>query len=311
MATDLKPSDVTGASDLLASKTNSISSFTKTTPENFTSTATSTITSSVGDPIASVLNKTLAKIADVSTLADSKVDDLTKELDNYQSKNGQVQVVGNQIIITVSAADAAKGEAERNALSQRVSSIKNTLTTLNSTIGTLSTISNTVSVISKVLTVQEAVLTANPVTGGIFAVFKEAIKIVFLKDMLTSYNSVISDQLSKSKQTLDQLTQKFLSLQVTLNIQDGSNTGENVTQEDAMSNIAQDNLGGDGIDSSTDVYTAFSNKVYILKVEKLASNQLVGRAYEQSTGLLAAQTSPSYISSADDLLNEIKTIVNA
>jgi hypothetical protein len=308
---DITPSQASGISNTINSNTNSISSFTQTTPEKFTANATSTITSAVSDPIAGVLNKTLSKLANVSSLATAKVDDLTKELDSYQAKNGQVQIIGNQIVITVTSQNVAQGEAERNALTQRISSIKNTLTTLTSTIGTLSTISNTVSVVQKLLTVQEALLNANPVTAAAFTVFKTAIKVVFLKDMLNSYTNVISSQLSQNQQILDQLTQKFLSLQVTLNVQDQSNTGNQVSEQQAASNVSQNLLGGDGIDSATDTFTSFSNVTYILKVEKLSSNQLVGRAYDQASGQLAAQTSPSYISSAADLLNEIKQIVSS
>ena len=175
----LSPTDVSGISNTISDNTNSISSFTSTTPEKFTSNITNTVSSAVGDPIGGVLNKTLSKIADVSTLAESKVDDLTKELNNYQSKNGRVQIIGNKIVITVSSKDASKGEAEQKAITQRVNSIKTTLLTLNTTINTLSTIANSISIRQKLLDVQEVLMTANLGTKAAFTGFKQAIKIVF------------------------------------------------------------------------------------------------------------------------------------
>ena len=309
---NLSTQDVSSVNNTIQSNPNSISSLSTSNSSQFVSGIMNNGTSAVGDPINAILSKTLNKIATVSVSANKKIDDFITQLTNYQSKNGQVSVVGNQIIITVTSKDAAKGQAEEQIIQNQINSIRNILNTLNSTINALSAISQTISVIMSILDVQEALIGINPIAKVAFTVFKTAIKVVFLKDMLGTYSNLIQNQITESSQELNLLTQKFMGLQVSLNIKDNTGQGIATTPSEALSNITQDLLGGSpNTSNQSNIFTANNSHVYILKVEKIGTSQLIGKAIDQQTGELAAQTSPSYISTSDELIQELKTIINA
>lgn len=294
-------------SNTLAANTNSISSLTPSNTKSFTNKITSPVSSAIQDPIKTVLNKALSNIAITSTQAQKKIDDLQTNLLSYLDKNSQVQVIGNNIVITVTSQDKAKGQAEQSAIQSQINSIRNTLNVLQNTIGTLSTITQTINVLLTSLTVMESLIAVNPITKASFNVFKQAIKVVFLRDMLTSYLSVIGQQLAQSSTQLSQFTAKFMNLQVTLNVQDASNTGNSVNLDQSLSNVSQTVLGP----NQPQTYNSFSGKTYILTVIEQNDHQLIGKAVDQTSGQLAAQTSPSFISTPDDLISELKTIINA
>ena len=82
-----------------------------------------------------------------------------------------------------------------------------------------------------------------------------------------------------------------------------------MTEDDALSSLADDLLGQD-INSYTQEFTADDNGQYILQVEKYGDKELIAKAYDKFSGLVASQTAPSYITNPEDLLNELKTILN-
>jgi len=292
-------------SNTIAASSTSISSLTASNTKSFTNSITSPTTgTAIQDPVKTVLTKTLSSIATTSNLADKKISDLQTSLNSYLNKNSLVQVVGNKIVVTVTNQNKAQGQAEQSAIQSQVNSINSTLGVLQKTIGTLSTITSTISVLLTALTVMESLIAVNPAAATAYTVFKQAIKVVFLKDMLTSYLSIITQQLSQSSSQLSQMTAKFNDMQVTLNIQDNANVGNNITPTQAIVNVtpapgnAQSYAPGDG-------------KTYTLTVTKQADGQLVGKAVDSVSGQLVAQTAPSFISSSDDLINELKAIINA
>lgn len=297
-------------SNTIAANSNSISSLNSSNTKSFTNNITSSVSSAIQDPVKSVLSKTLSSIATTTNQAEKKIQDLQSNLSSYLNKNSTVQVVGNKIVISVTSQNKAQGQAEQYAIQSHVNSIKNTLNTLHTTIGTLSTITSTITVLLTALTVMESLIAVNPAAKVAFTVFKQAIKVVFLRDMLTSYLSVINNQLNQSSSQLAQFTSEFMNLQVTLNISDNSNQGNSVNPDQALSNITKVGIGVTN-DSQSQSYLASNGQMYILSISQQSDGQLIGKAIQMPTGQIAAQTSPSFISSSDDLINELKTIINA
>ena len=292
-------------SNTIAASSTSISSLTTSNTKSFTNAITSPTTgTAIQDPVKTVLSRTLSGIATTSNLADKKISDLQTSLNSYLNKNSSVQVVGNKIVVTVTNQNKAQGQAEQSSIQSQVSSINSTLGVLQKTIGTLSTITSTITVLLTALTVMESLIAVNPAAATAYTVFKQAIKVVFLKDMLTSYLSIITQQLSQSNSQLSQMASKFNDLQVTLNIQDNANMGNNITPTQAISNVTPSA-------GNAQSYASSDGKTYTLTVTKQSDGQLIGKAVDSVTGQLAAQTSPSFISSSDDLINELKAIINA
>lgn len=307
----LSVANVQSISNTINANMNNISSLSSNNAQAFTSNITSPISSAVGDPVGGILNKTLSRIVNVSTLAEKKIDDLTIQIETYNSKNGSVQIVGNKIVITVTQADEAKAQVEKQRIDSMISSIKNTLNTLNSSINSLQSISTTIGILQNLLTIEQALLTISPVSKASFTLFKSAIKIVFLGDMLKSYTSLINNQLNQSSLQLNQLTSKFMNLQVSINVQSNTNQGVQTDSNEALDNLAQDSLGGQDITNQSNVFTSFNGKNYILNVVKYGNKQIIGQAIDQVTGLLAVQTAPSFTESADELISELKSILNS
>lgn len=307
----LSVANVQSISNTINSNTNSITSLGSTNAQSFTTNITSPISSAVNDPVGGALNKILSRIVNVSTLAEKKVNDLTSQLELYNDKNSSVQLVNNTIVITVTQANEAKAEVEKQRIDSMVSSIKNTLNTLNSSISSLQSIFTTINILQNLLTIEEAILTINPISKASFTLFKSAIKIVFLGDMLKSYTSLIQKQLTQSSLQLEQLTARFMNLQVSINVQGDANQGIQTDSNEALNNLAQINLGGQDVSNQSNVFTAFNGKNYILSVVPYGGKQIVGKATEQITGLLAVQTAPSYTESPDELFSELKSILNS
>ena len=307
----LSVSNVQSISNTIQSNTNSITSLSPSNTQAFTSNLISPISSAVNDPVGGALNKILSRIVNVNTLAGKKIDDLETQLATYADKNGSVAVIGNTIVITVTQADEAKAAVEKQRIDSMVSSIKNTLNTLNKAISSLQAIFTTINVLQKLLQVEEALLTINPVSKASFTLFKSAIKIVFLGDMLKSYTSLIQTQLASNSLQLNQLLARFNDLNVSINVQDNANQGIPTDPIQAIDNLADIALGGNDITNQSNMFTAFNGKIYILNVVKYGGKQLVGQATEQVTGLLAVQTAPSYTESPDELMSELKSILNS
>ena len=69
-------------------------------------------------------------------------------------------------------------------------------------------------------------------------------------------------------------------------------------------------LGGLGVVQDSEDFTDQNLNNYTLKVEKYDSKQIIARAYDKNSGMIKAQTAPSYFSTAEQLLDEIKNILN-
>ena len=309
----LSISQASSISSTIGSNPNNITNLGNVSSTSFVSNITNTATSAVNDPIAAPLNKILSTIGSTTSLVQKKINDLTTQLVNYQNKNTTIKLVNNTIVITTTSSNEATGQIERNNIQAKIDSIKNTLNILNSSITTLQSINTIISVLMTLLTIQEALIGISGIPKIVMTVLKQAIKVIFLKQMLGTYVGVIENQLTSAQQQFNQLQQQFLGLNVTLNIQDNTNNGNTINVDQALSNISQQNLdsGTSGnVDNQNQNYTGtLTGKVYILKVQKYGNKQLIGYAYESISGQLAAATDPSYISTPDQLFSELKQIV--
>lgn len=174
----LSISNVQGISNTINANPSSISSLSGNAT-TYTTNLVSNSNSTVGDPIASILNKSLSRIASVNVLTEKKINDLTTMLDSYMNKNSSVQLINNTIVITTTPQNAQQGQLEKQKITSQISSIKNTISTLQSSLSALQSINSTINIIKTLLSIQEALLTINPVSKATFTVLKSAIKILF------------------------------------------------------------------------------------------------------------------------------------
>jgi hypothetical protein len=105
------------------------------------------------------------------------------------------------------------------------------------------------------------------------------------------------------------LIERFRSLQVSIKIQDEANKG-NYIDPNIAEELLADDLLGNGVNQESEDFVDQNFNNYILKVEKYDSKQLIARAYDPVTGLIKAQTAPSYFSTPEQLIEEIKAIIN-
>ena len=268
------------------------------------------INGAIQDPFGTVIKKTLNKINSLVLNIEKKIDQLLKEAVKKVDSKGRVSLEGNNLVITVTREDFEKAVEIEKSVKGTIASIKNTLVVLRNTINSLSTVKDAIQTYKNILDVQELLLMTNPVSGPVFLVLKKGIKLVFLKEMLKEYLKVIGRELAQNKEVVNRLINRFMALQVSIKIQDEANKGNFIDDDTAEELIADELLGGSGTQQQTEEFTDDNLNNYILKVEKYDSKQLIGRAYDKSSGMIKAQTAPSYFSTSQDLLQEIKTILN-
>ena len=267
------------------------------------------ISGAVQDPFGTIIKKSLNKINSLIVNVEKKLDQLVKNVIEKTDSKGRVKLEGSTLIITVTREDVKKAEEIKKNVTDKIASINATLTILRSSINTLSTIQQSINTYKTVLDVQEMLLSLNPATGPIFLVLKKGIKIVFLKEIIGEYLKLIGSELAKNKEVVNRLILKFRSLQVSVKIKDEEDKGNFIDQTSAEGMLIGE-LMGEGVDKVAETFTDQNSIKYILKVEKYDSKQLIARAYEEKSGLIKAQTAPSYFSGPDELLQEIKSILN-
>lgn len=263
----------------------------------------------VSDPFATAIQKIMAKINDLVPMIESKIDKLEQDLVKKVDNKGRVTLQGHTIVITVTRPEYEQAVALEKKIRDTIQTIKQTILLLRNLIAALAAIVTAIQVFKAVIQLQELALSSNPASKIIYEVLKKAIVIIFFKEILNAYMKIMNDLLALNKQLLDRLSTRFNNIRVSIKISDESNKGKYLNENEALSALADDLLGQD-ITSYTQEYTANNNGQYILQVEKYGSKELIARAYDKFSGLVAAETAPSYITSPDDLLNELKTILN-
>ena len=263
----------------------------------------------IADPFATAIQKIMSKINELVPKIESKIDKLEQDLVKKVDNKGRVTLQGQTIVITVTRPEYEQAVVLEKKIRDTIESIKQTILLLSNLIAALLTIVTAIQVFKLVLQLQEIVLSSNPASKIIYEVLKKAIKIIFFKEILNAYLKIMNDLLGLNKQLLDRLKTRFNNIRVNIKISDESDKGNFLTEDDALSSLADDLLGQD-ITSYTQEFTSNDNGQYILQVEKYGDKELIAKAYDKFSGLVAAQTAPSYITNPEDLLNELKTILN-
>jgi rRNA processing protein Gar1 len=268
------------------------------------------VSGAIQDPFGTVVKKTLNKINSLVLNVEKKVDQLIKDTVKKVDSKGRVNLEGNNLVITVTRADLQKAAEIKVSVENKITSIQNTLNVLRTTINSLSTVTQAINTYKRILDIQEIILAANPVSGPIFLVLKKGIKLVFLKEILKEYLKVVSVELAQNKQVVTRLIERFRGLQVSIKIQDEADKGNFITTNTAEEMLADELFGEPEVTQESESFTDQNFNKYILKVEKYDSKQLIARAFDKESGMIKAQTAPSYFSTSKDLLEEIKTILN-
>lgn len=268
------------------------------------------VSGAIQDPFGTVVKKTLNKINSLVLNVEKKVDQLIKDTVKKVDSKGRVNLEGNNLIITVTREDLQKATEIKVNVENKITSIQNTLNILRTTINSLSTVTQAINTYKRILDIQEILLAANPVSGPIFLVLKKGIKLVFLKEILKEYLKVVSVELAQNKQVVTRLIERFRTLQVSIKIQDEADKGNFITTDTAEELLADELFGEPEVTQESESFTDQNFNKYILKVEKYDSKQLIARAFDEGSGMIKAQTAPSYFSTSKDLLEEIKTILN-
>lgn len=281
----------------------------KVTSPDSVNDAINAISGAVSDPFGSAIQLTLNKVNSLTVNIEKKIDQLVKEVIEKTDSKGRVSLQGSNLVITIRREDLAKAQELQKRVQDKIKSINNTITILNTVVNSLIAIQTAITVYKALLDAQELSLTLNPVTGPIFQVVKQGVKIIFLKEIVNQYVKILGRQLLQNKQILSRLIQKFRTIQVSIKIQDEADKGNYVNTDIAEQLLADDMLG-DGITSDSQDFTDNKFNEYILKVEKYDGKQLIARAIEKKSGMIKAQTAPSYFATPDELMEEIKTILN-
>ncbi len=271
--------------------------------------------SAINSPITGVIKKILFKINDLISNIENKIIKLQEDFVSNSDNSGTVKLINNVIVITVKPEDVSVANLKQQKILQNINSINKTLVILQNTISVLNTVNNTIKTLSTALDTQEKILNTNPTSKASFLVFKTAIKIVFLKEIFKEQSKVLNDQLNSNKNKLNELINRFSSLSVQIKISDQKNEGKFISEEQASELIIDDLLDNNDLkisqynDLKISQYIDSQGFEYIFKVEKYGVKQLIGRAYEKKSNSLKAQTSPSFISTSQELYNELENIL--
>jgi len=267
------------------------------------------VSGAVSDPFGAIIQVSLKKINSLTVNIEKKVDQLVKEVVQKTDSKGRVSLEGSMLVITVRREDLAQAQELQKRVQDKIKSIKKTIEILRTTLNTLISIKTAISTYKTLLDLQEISLSLNPATGPIFLILKKGIKIIFLKEIINEYVKILGRQLLQNQEVLNRLINKFRNIQVSIKIQDESDKGNYVSTDIAEQLLADDQLG-DGVSSDYQDFTDNSFNQYILKVEKYDSKQLIARAIEKESGMIKAQTAPSYFATPEELMEELKTILN-
>lgn len=268
------------------------------------------ISSSFSDPIGGILKKTLFKINNLTTIIETKIDRLAQDAIKAVDNRGTVELIDNSIVITVKPSDLERARIIENNINNNIKSINNNLNVLNRVLSTLTTISNTMNAISTALDIQEVLLNANPVTASTFGLIKKVFKILNLRDTIKEYSRVLAGELLNNRNTVQQLIDRFRGLNIKIVVSDEINKG-NFISDTIASEMISNSLINNNIQTEKlyEQYIGSNDLEYILTVENYDNQQNIGRAKEKISGFLAAQTAPSYFATGEELLEELKSII--
>lgn len=272
------------------------------------------VSSAVKDPFGSIIIRVVSKIGQLSVVVEGKINDLTKKIIESSDATGKVSLQGETIVITVSRENAQQAEELKKDIDTKIKSIQTLLNTLQITLTTLQTVQTGIDILRTALSIQEIALSSNPASGPIFQVLKQGIKPIFLKDIVKEYSSILKKELKNSGKKINVLSSRFRNLQISIKVEEEKSKGSIISNSEAENLLAQQLLdtgtNQEGITSTTEEYLSPKNVQYLLKVEKYQEKQLIAVAYEKESGMIKQQTSPSFFATPEELLSELKSILN-
>lgn len=264
----------------------------------------------VQDPVGYSIKKVLSKLNTLSVKLESKIDKLIEDTLKSVDGKGKIEVTGTTIYIIVTKENVQSASSIQTNIQNNVKSINNHLNILKSTLDSLTIIGKTIKSIQVALDIKELLMLSNPATAVTFKLTKVIIKTLFTKEILKEHSKLLLTELSANKQIFERLSSKFRNINVQIKIQDDANKG-NITSEPLAKQLIADSLMSDQ-DNINNTYQEYSNErgQYILYIERYGEDQNIGRAKDKYSGLLKAQTAPSYFATGDSLMEELKNILD-
>ena len=303
---NLTDSHVQGIGATLASVTTQVS------PASLLSNVKQSVTLSMPDPVGIAVSKSLSAINSITAVITSRVKLLEQDIVKSVDNTGKVKLVGNTIVITLEPKDAALLPIYQEKIQKSISSVMGSIMKFSALIATLNTITKTAQTLKTLLDVQQALLMTNPISAATFKVLQQGIKIISYRDILNDYVRILGEQVSINGQVLNQMVDSLSKLNVQFVVGNATNQGQSITNQQALASIASTNLQDSGLntgDSNID-YTDSNGRQLILKVETYSTGELIARARDKFSGSIVVETAPSYIETPDQLLAELKSIIN-
>jgi hypothetical protein len=274
------------------------------------------VSAAVQDPFGSIISKVLSKIGTLTSSVEDKVDKLAKDIVKSADSTGRVSLEGSNIVVTVTPEEFDEAQNIKSNIDGKIAAIKKYLVLLEQTLKTLNAVQTAISTLDVALTIQETLLSTNPASGPMYNIVKKGIKLIFLKEIIKQYSNILKRQLKNNEKKLSEISERFKNLQVSVVVEDQKNKGKEISYQEAEAVISQNllNQGAgntrSGVSNISEEYTDYSQNVYDLKVEKYDDSRIIARAYDKESGALKQQTSPSFFYSPQELLEELKTILN-
>lgn len=256
----------------------------------------------MSSPLTSVIQRLSFRINDLTNKIDSRINDLINETRKALGNKGSVENVNGSIIITIKPEYNQIAELQKSKIENHINSIIRILDLLKSGIDGLSLLQDLANTLVIGITVATTVLSTTPPLVLTIPIIKKHRDLEDLKKMILAQIPLITNIVSTSNIQYQFYSDKFRNIHVDIKMESSSNEGNYISHEDAEEKLIDDKLGDS--DSKSENYLNL-----ILKVEKYGKKQLIGRAYEQYSGLLRVETAPSYTSKPEALLSELKNIL--
>lgn len=287
---------------------------TQVTPQSMLNNINQGVGAAVSDPVGFAVKKSLSSINKISSTITSRIKMLEEDIIKSADNTGKVKLVGSTIVVTLEPKDAAKLPIYQAKIQKSINDVMGGVTKFKTVLNTLKIITQTAQTLKTVLDVQEALLMLNPVSAATFKVMKTGMKILFYKDVLKDYVRILADQVTTNSQVLDEMVNSISKLNVKFEIGNATNQGDSITNQQALSNIASTNLQDSGLNTGDsnlrEEYTDSNGRVLILQVETYSTGELIARARDKFSGGIVVETAPSYIEKPEQLLTELKSIIN-
>lgn len=269
------------------------------------------VMSSVKDPIGSALIKTLGVVNKLVVNIESKIVKLEEDIVKMADNTGKVSLVNNVLVVTVAPENAAKIPQYEAQVQTSINRLTQTMHTLKVASDSLRVLSTTARTLKAALDVQEALLTVgNPAAAATMTLIKKAIKILFYKDVLGEYVKIISTQVAQTETSIAKMTSKLTDLSIQFKVQTDAAKGEPSTVSEVKTDLTASKMASDS-SLNLQYYTDDSGRDYTLTIESYKNSGIIGRARDRYSNLLIAETSPSFIYTKDQILEELKLILNS